>query len=139
MKLKQLVKSELKWVEHFRNSSQSFRHKIVDILLDGLKKYGSPAKRPEITEQGSNIVKFLESNEVELIGAITCIPYIKVSGSESVLNKEFVHPFGQVTLLYHVKNTPICIFTNPALRYNGSILTESDENKYNEDVLGLSS
>lgn len=136
MKLSDIPKSELAWVEKFRLSSLKFRLKLVDLILQGVKEFQSKHDK----KFGETLFKQIaKSGEFKLIGVSTCVPYIKVEGDKRELEKEYVHAFGMPTLLYHVKGTPMLVMINPALRFDGNVLQESEQNQYDEVVRGITS
>lgn len=135
MKLNDLPKAELTWVKQLRETSYSFRRRLVDILLSGIKEYKTK-KNPEI---GKQLFDEIKSGKLELVGIATCQPYIKVDGNESEREMEYVHAFGMPTLLYHVKDSCMFVLVNPALRFNSNILKEIEKNGYKEDVKGITS
>lgn len=136
MKLQDLPKAELSWVEALRTSALSFRRVLVRTLLEGLREFKGKNDKKSGEKLFNEITK---SGNFELIGITTCIPYIKVEGSREDLNQEYVHPFGMPTLVYHVKNTPVIMLVNPGLRFNSNILKEIEKNGYKEEVKGITS
>jgi predicted peroxiredoxin len=135
MKLSDLPKAELTWVRQLRETSYSFRRKLVELLLDGVKEFKSK-KNPDL---GKQICADIRSGKMDLVGIATCQPYIKVEGDENERQMEYVHAFGMPTLLYHVKDSPVFVLINPALRFNTNILKEVEKNGYDEIVKGITS
>ena len=135
MKLNDLPKAELAWVKQLRSTSYVFRRKLVDLLLQGIKEF----KTKKNGSIGKQIFDDIRSGKMDLVGIATCQPYIKVEGDEGERELEYVHAFGMPTLLYHVKDSPVFVLVNPALRFNSNILKEIEKNGYSEVVKGITS
>lgn len=123
------VKELLSWVETLAYSSPKFRVELKKQLLQGIKEYDE------------EIYKDLTGPNYDLIGITPNISYYRIKGSAGSpeLTSQWVHPFGTPSLLYHCKDSPILIITNPSLRYNSNVIKEIELNNYNENVVGITS
>ena len=123
------VKELLGWVEVLASSSPSFRKKLKNKILDGIKEFDG------------EIYKELNSSKFELVGICPNISYYRMDGKigSGELTSQWVHPFGTPSLLYYCKNSPILLITNPSLRYNSNVIKEVKLNNYNENVVGITS
>jgi len=138
MTSKDLSEFFLSWSQTFVNSSKSWRRKVVDQVIEGLRAYGTK----QDPQSGEKIYQEMIKKHCELIGVAPNIMYMRVeeySGGEPTLKSLYAHPFGMPTLLYHGKGTPMLLLVNPGIRFNGNVIQEVRENKYFEKAEGISS
>jgi len=109
------------------NSNQATRKKAKHIALSAIIKYN----KGEVTKEGKDLAKFL-SESCDFLGFIPHISYIKDrSRAKDELKSIWVHPFGQRTMLYKIKNYPILVIANSSLELDDSALAKVKGNENN--------
>ena len=134
MERKNGIVTALSWVKNMVFSKVSHRKASREVALEGILHHvgGKP------TKEMKQLVELLKSDEVELIGFIPSVSYIKENSSfKDELQAMFVHPFSSPTLLYKLKDKPVLLVVNGNLDFNNSVLCKISENKYNEDIKNL--
>lgn len=114
------VKDGLSWVSTMLMTPAAKRKKWVKLILKNLKKAFNPSAKEGETEE---LVKLLESSDVEIIGFAPNIQYLRVDGSDQFLKAWWVHP-NQPTLIAKHKRLPLVILAGPSLRFNETVIKE---------------
>lgn len=146
----------LKWVESLLSSSPGERRKLKNTVLNGIRHFnakwnrtGKP-KRDKSRDSldagytldkthpdGENLFKQLKSSEVEFIGFVPDVTYIKETGPRKQLEVIWKHDFGTPGLLYKHKRLPLLLIAGPSIRFNKSVLAEIDANKQQGLLSGI--
>jgi hypothetical protein len=129
------VKQALGWVYTMIKSPAKERKTWKRLILDGIRNAFNPKAKEGETE---NLVKLLESSDVEIVGFAPNIQYIRLDGSEDFLKAWWVHPT-QPTLIAKHKRLPLVFLAGPSLRFNESVIREVDPRKGvdKEDLIGF--
>ena len=135
------MKEYLKWVTVMIQQAQENPKKArktranwVNLILDGIKSYRKDRSSPD----AKYLTEMLDSDTWELIGFAVNLQYVRADHpNDDMLKYIFVHPYGTPPLIYKHKKLPIIITVGPGLRWNESILRELDDNRYNDDVEGV--
>ena len=147
------------WVTTVINAPENARTKIKNSVLQGMSffkaKWNSkgysgegPAKTvkelitdDELKSKDPAVVEFIndlqKQNNLELIGFIPEITYIKVKGPKSHLESMWEHPFGSPTLLYAHKTLPMLIIAGPDIMFNDSMVRSIKSNNIRGKVFGV--
>ena len=123
-----------KWYNDFVSFTQAGRKKIVNAVLEAVKIYKKGKKSPE----GTNAYNLLTSDNVELIGVVGNITYLRVQSKvQDDLEVAWDHKFSVPSLLYYVKDSPFLLLANPNVHYNSSKLLEIEGNQELEEIKNL--
>jgi hypothetical protein len=125
------IVTALSWVKNMVFSKTTHRKRSKEVALEGILHHIDG----KVTKKMDELVTILKSDEVEFIGFIPSVSYIKEnSSSKDELQAMFVHPFSSPTLLYKMRDIPVLLIANGNLDFNDSVLCKISENKYNEDI-----
>lgn len=129
------VKECLSWVYTMLRTSGKERKKWKKMILDGIRQTFNPKAKPGETE---DLVNLLESSDVEIVGFVPNIQYIRVDGSEDFLKAWWVHPT-QPTLIAKHKRLPLVFLAGPSLRFNETVIKEVNPKSgvKEEDLIGF--
>lgn len=124
------IREHLTWIEKLLSMTSKarklVREKVIAALQEEIENENS-GYDPQSIEQ---IVEALDSKHFEFVGFMPNVTYAKESGDKDEMRALFVHPFGYPTLLYKHKRSPVYVFVNPLLRFNGSVLHEIPYSEY---------
>jgi hypothetical protein len=112
------VVTSLSWANQMLNIPSSKRKKIKKIILEACKIF----RKGQRSVEGDQLYQLLKGNEVELIGYVPNVSYIKIEGSSEQLKSFWVHPFSIPTLAFKSKKYPMVMLVNPSITFNDSIL-----------------
>ena len=136
----------LKWVDSVLAAPKSRRKKLSDSILNGLnffKARWSTHKNPKDkvllskNKEAEKLANWLKSSDFQVVGFSPNIMYVKEDGPKSDLDVLWNHEFAIPALLLKHKDLPFLILTNPALRFNDSIIKEIDANQYKAVIYGI--
>ena len=129
------VKESLPWVHGMLKSPAKERKTWKRLILDGIRNTFNPKAKKGETE---DLVNLLESSDVEIVGFVPNIQYIRIDGSEDFLKAWWVHPT-QPTLIVKHKRLPLVFLAGPSLRFNESTIKEVDieSGVQKDDLIGF--
>jgi len=114
-----------KWANIIMWMKNKDRMGLVEKVLDAVKIF----KKGELTKEGQGFYKLLKSSNVQLIGFVPDVTYIRAQSRDPEdLEVLWNHKFSVPTLLYHMKDSPFLLLVNPNVAYNDSKLLEIKEN-----------
>jgi hypothetical protein len=124
----------MKWVNILMWGTSRERSAVVNEVIESVKIY----KKGKLTKKGEHYANILKSGEVDFIGFVPNITYVRAhSNDPEDLEVFWDHRFSAPTLLYHVKDSPIMLLVNPNVAYNDSRLLEIDENSELAEIRDL--
>jgi len=128
-------KEALSWTYAMLKSPAKERKTWKKLILDGIRNTFNPKAKKGETE---DLVNLLESSDVEIVGFIPNIQYIRLDGSEDFLKAWWVHPT-QPTLIAKHKRLPLIFLAGPSLRFNESTIREVDikSGVVKDDLIGF--
>jgi hypothetical protein len=115
----------MKWANILLWGTAKERIEVVKSTIEAVKIF----KKGKVSKQGLKAHKLISSNQVELVGFVPNISYIRATSSDPEdLEVIWDHKFSGPVLLYQLKDSPIMLLVNPNVAYNDSRLLEIDEN-----------
>ena len=115
----------MKWANILLWGTAKERIEVVKSTIEAVKIF----KKGKVSKQGVKAHKLITSNQVELVGFVPNISYIRATSSDPEdLEVIWDHKFSGPVLLYQLKDSPIMLLVNPNVAYNDSRLLEIDEN-----------
>lgn len=123
----------LSWVDTVLDSSEGARTRLKRVVIDGIKKFNAKwRKNSDMVGTDKNALEFakmLESGEVQFIGFVPNVQYIKEKGNKEELEAIWKHNLGTPGLLFAMKNLPALIIAGPEIRFNKSVISQIDANR----------
>jgi len=123
--------SVLSWVKTFLNSPISFRKATKARVLAQLETVGSGNNKDmgERKAQGKIIRELVSQSNMECIGVLESISYLKIEGDKDELPFIWEHKAGNPGLLYYDKKSGVVLLVAPGISFNDSVINRFDENK----------
>lgn len=123
--------SVLSWVKTFLNAPTSFRKATKQRILAQLETMGSGNSRDqkERIAQGKKIKELVSQSNMDCIGVLESISYLKIDGASDELPYIWEHKAGNPGLLYYDKKSGAVLLVAPGINFNDSVINRFDENK----------
>lgn len=114
------VAESMKYLRYIINSDRKDRENLKNQIIKGIEESHNPDAYEGETE---DLVNLLRSPDVEIIGFVPNIQYIRLDGSVDFLKTWWVHAT-QPTLIVKHKRLPLVFLAGPSLRWNKSVIKE---------------
>lgn len=128
----------LNWSKYILALTPKERKRLKDKLVESVRYYNATwskgkdgkSKVVKYDKDSQALYKLLKSRQVNFRGFSPIVRYIKENGPKDDLTAHFNHPWAIPSMLFDYKGLPVILTTNPALRFDTSILNEIDDNRH---------
>jgi hypothetical protein len=138
------VEQALGWVETMLATPQKERITWVDTILKGIRSNSATYVYPQSKNQNpsackstakelDNLVKYISSDDFEIMGFAPNIGYLRVRGSKEFLDAWWIHPFSSPTLVVKHKKLPVIMLVGPSIQKDRSTIYEIEA--HGKDIL----
>lgn len=119
------------WADELRQASKNDRSKAYDIAHDAISTFEDGETQSALSKA---LMRLIDEN-TELVGFAPSVSYVRKNGVD--LDVLHMHPLGQRTLLFKIKEWPALLIVNSSIEFNKSALDKIAANDKIRGILAL--